>query len=115
MHIHPKLPKCKECSHQFSWKEIIKSQWSYGLKDIQCKSCKTEFPIKNSFLLYLLFFMIPTIIFNSFQSEDDLSKDFSLSSLQFLTELTTSLLILLLIWLALPYIAKLGEPHKNKA
>lgn len=108
------LPKCEACRHQFSWKELIHSQWRYGLKVKQCKICKSKFVIKNSFLLYLLPFMGTTLLNDLVFKEDSRTNDFSLTSLHFLIELTTSIMIFMIISLTLPYITKLGPP-KNKS
>jgi len=109
-----KLPKCKQCGHQFGWKEMIKSQWRYVFKLIHCKVCDTKFKIKNSLLLYLLLFMVPSILYDLAFKNNETSKDFSLTSFHFLTELTTSFLILIMIFLILPFIARLGAPIKDQ-
>ncbi len=108
-----KLPKCKECGHQFVWKEIIKSQWRYGFKAIQCKICDTKFAIKNSFLLYLLLFMGPTLISQLVLKKYFIPKDLSLTPLSFIIELPPLIIMMMMISLIIPYFVKLGTPIKE--
>jgi len=50
---------------------MIKSQFSYGFKVIDCKVCDTKLTIRNSLLLYLLLFMVPNILYDlAFKNND---------------------------------------------
>lgn len=107
-----KLPKCNVCHHQFNWKEIIKSEWSYTPKELKCNKCNTKYPVRNSFLLFLAIFtgayIISKLLFNNyfiyFSSAEDVN---------FLIELIIFILSAILISLFTPYFVKLGTPLKE--
>ncbi|MCT8140245.1 hypothetical protein H1D32_22620 [Anaerobacillus sp. CMMVII] len=107
-----KLPKCNVCNHQFNWKEIIKSEWHYSSKELKCSKCNTKYPVRNSFLLFLIIF-IGAYIFSKLLFNNYFSSFSSDSEINLLIELTIFILSAILISLITPYFVKLGTPIKE--
>lgn len=58
------MQKCKNCSHQFEWKSIVKSIWLKLYAPIVCESCGTKHYADFSSKLIVAFSLyIPVLIY----------------------------------------------------